>query len=388
MQKIIIQFICYSPRVYSGFDKFNLLLAHKLISKGYLPVFVFFDTMNYVPKIEDDLIDIGAKIELISSNGNNLWLKIWKLYEKYKPIIVHTHFDNKVKIITGIFSVLYHAEHYTSFHSQPLLCSLSDYIKEKGCIKRELLGLYYRFLLSTSKKIFTVSEAIKFAFEDISRSKSSKIITLFLGVDTLPHFKNKLELKIKYDLPFEKLLICNISAIEHIKGIDIILKSIYILKNEFKSTNFFFCHIGGIRAENDKNYEYLKKLQDQTKELKIDDCIKWMGLINDISELISVFDIYVHPSRSEGLGLSIMEAAVQSLPIVGSQIGGIPEIVKEGVNGFLFESENAVQLAEVLHKLIINKHLRDQMGKQSYKIVIENYNIDLQTNKLLEHYIN
>ena len=161
-----------------------------------------------------------------------------------------------------------------------------------------------------------------------------------------------------------------------------------ILKNEFKMNNFIFCHFGGLRNndEHSKNYkEYIFKLAN---ELNVNDVIVWLGHRNDIGDIMSAFDIYVHPSRMEGIGLANMEAATQSLPIVGSDIGGIPEIVIDGVNGFLFESDNAEQLAEGIYKLMKDMNLREKMGKESLMIVNKNFNIDVQTNKLVNYYFN
>ncbi len=64
-----------------------------------------------------------------------------------------------------------------------------------------------------------------------------------------------------------------------------------------------------------------------------------------------------------------MEAAVQKLPLIGSNVGGIPEMVIDGYNGYLFEKENPEELAERLYELCVNKTLRLEMGNNAWEHV-------------------
>ncbi|MEI7503758.1 MAG: glycosyltransferase family 4 protein [Paludibacter sp.] len=386
-QKVIIQFINYSPRIYSGFDRYNLVLARKLVALGYLPVFVFTDSISLVPLIATDLEAIGAQIELIPTKGNKqLITAYWHLYTKYKPLVVHTHFVEFSKIATALFSLLFGSKHFTSFHSTISLLPATDYQKKKGLIKRVSLLFFYKLLLLCSNRIFTVSEAIKDQFLDFASSHSSKIQKLYLGVDLKKNEKTQTELRSYLQLPQDIVLLCNISAFEPIKGLDIMCKAVFILKNKYKVQNFKFCHLGGLRSEDNISKTYRDSIYALAKELDIENEINWLGHRNDIGDIVSAFDIYVHPSRMEGLGVANMEAATQSLPIVGTNVGGIPEIVLNGVNGYLFESENAEQLAECIFKLIKDKALREKMGEASYKIVSENFSIEKQTDALIDYY--
>lgn len=387
-RKTILEFICYSPRIYSGFDRYNVILAKKLVEHGYLPIFVFSDSLEHVPAIKSDLEKVGAKIELIPGSGKKMILiAIWRLYKKYKPDVVHAHFEEFIQIGTALFSLILGSEHFTSFHSTISLLSASAYKKEKGNLKRISLWIFYRMLLFCSCKIFTVSEAIKNQFLNFSNSQSEKVNKLYLGVDLKKNDRSKTELRSSLGLAQDKILLCNISAFEHIKGLDIFCEAISLLKKNYRVQNFQFCHLGGLRADNELNRKYRESIYELANSLEIEDEVVWMGHRNDIGDIVSAFDIYVHPSRMEGLGVANMEAATQSLPIVGANVGGIPEIVIDGVNGFLFDSENAAQLAECIYKLIIDKSLRIKLGEASYQIVSENFNIEKQTDKLVEYYI-
>ncbi|MDR1698482.1 MAG: glycosyltransferase family 4 protein [Prevotellaceae bacterium] len=217
--------------------------------------------------------------------------------------------------------------------------------------------------------------------------RNNKVQKLYLGVEIRKNEHTKTELQQFLHLPQNKILLCNISAFEPVKGIDILCKAVAILKNNYKLTNFACCHLGGLRAENEKNRDYRQGIYDLCKELDIESEMIFLGHRNDIGKILSAFDVYVHPSRMEGLGLVNVEAGIQSLPLIGSNTGGIHEIIHNNENGFLFESENTEQLAEYLYKLIADEKLRKIMGTKSFEIVNKNFNIETQTEKLMEYYL-
>lgn len=88
-------------------------------------------------------------------------------------------------------------------------------------------------------------------------------------------------------------------------------------------------------------------------------------------ELLNQVDAFILPSYIEGLPISILEAMSYHLPIISTNVGGIPEIVKDGINGFLIEAGNKYQLKESIDKLIANKELREKMGDESAQMVKE-----------------
>ena len=97
-------------------------------------------------------------------------------------------------------------------------------------------------------------------------------------------------------------------------------------------------------------------------------------------------DIFVYPSYSEGLPIAVIEAMASGLPIVASNIGGLPDLVREGVNGILVEPGRADLLATALLKIAINPQLRHSMGEKSAQIAIEEYDIEQHVLQLVSIY--
>lgn len=97
-------------------------------------------------------------------------------------------------------------------------------------------------------------------------------------------------------------------------------------------------------------------------------------------------DIFVLPSHSEGLPITIIEAMACGLPVVGTRVGGIPDLITDGVNGLLVEKEQPDQLAESILQLCFDGALRTRMGEQGCARACQNHDMEGYVDRLLEIY--
>lgn len=91
--------------------------------------------------------------------------------------------------------------------------------------------------------------------------------------------------------------------------------------------------------------------------------MRLLGTRQDVPLIYAASDIAGLTSRTEGLPCPLLEAGASGLPVFGSKIGGIPEIIEDGSNGLLFESGNAMGLAHALDRLARDRNLREFMGQ-------------------------
>lgn len=105
----------------------------------------------------------------------------------------------------------------------------------------------------------------------------------------------------------------------------------------------------------------------RVKDLKIEDKFKYLGWVGGDSkiDLLNKCDVFVLPSYNEGLPISVLEAMSYGMPIVSTKVGGIPEIVLNGENGFMVEPGDKKGLCDALLKLKDDKSLRRVMGEKS-----------------------
>lgn len=111
------------------------------------------------------------------------------------------------------------------------------------------------------------------------------------------------------------------------------------------------------------------------KNLGISDKIEWRGFVpyNKVPEALSQIDVFVYPSLHEGFGRAIMEALAMERAVVTTNVGGIPDLIKDGINGFMVEPNNPEMLAGKIKELMENKELRGKFGKAGRKWVSNNF---------------
>jgi glycosyltransferase involved in cell wall biosynthesis len=115
-----------------------------------------------------------------------------------------------------------------------------------------------------------------------------------------------------------------------------------------------------------------------------DERILYVGYVSDVEDVYNSSDIIVVPSRwQEPLGLINLEAGACGKPVVATRVGGIPEIIRDGVNGFLVDAQNVEMLTARVNRLVEDKELRQHLGTEGRRLVERNFNLrpirDLET---------
>ena len=149
------------------------------------------------------------------------------------------------------------------------------------------------------------------------------------------------------------------------KGLEDLFEAMLILKSQNLSFNCLIFGVGSKEGE-------LKKMAE---DLNIKDKIEWRGFVpySKVPEALAQIDIFVYPSWHEGFGRSIMEALAMEKAVVATRVGGIPDLINDGENGFLVEPHNPSALAQKIKELIEDKELREIFGKAGREWVSKKY---------------
>lgn len=126
-------------------------------------------------------------------------------------------------------------------------------------------------------------------------------------------------------------------------------------------------------------------LEELVKNYGIEKSFHFVGFQKDVGAFLNAFDIFVLPSKNEGLGTSILDAQSVGLPVLASGVGGIPEVIDDGVNGILASSGDVDGFAESLNQLIENETLRKRLGKNALASV-KNFSIEKTVDKTIDLY--
>jgi glycosyltransferase involved in cell wall biosynthesis len=361
---------------YGGIEKFMVILAKEL-NINNISLIVIYNSEPSSKEFSNDIAQAGGKIIIAHAmHPIRYFIGFVKLFVSYKPILVHAHFQVYYSIIFA--KLLGCRKIFMTLHGM-IIDDGSKYVSDVAQLPSST-RLFRKIINKITYGIFSVSDAVKNQYTILFPAVGEKIRTLYLGsmpINNLPELST-----MKLNIDSDKVIIGTIGFNSPIKGLDILMDAMVILKNEFNCTSFLVYQIG-IDPLDTASSKYVYECEQ--KGLK--DMIKWMGIRNDTTELLAGMNIYCQPSRSEALGLAIVEAGMAGLPIVGSRVGGIPEIVKENFNGFLFDNGNAYQLAEILFRLISDPELRGKMGENSKEYLMINFNINRQTKALCNQYL-
>jgi glycosyltransferase involved in cell wall biosynthesis len=116
-------------------------------------------------------------------------------------------------------------------------------------------------------------------------------------------------------------------------------------------------------------------LEDKVNTLGLKTNVLFLGFQKDVALMLSVSDIFILPSLYEAFGISILEAMAMKVPVIATRVGGIPEVIKDGVDGILIEPKNPHSLSEAVIRLIQDERLRNNIVDAAYNKVIRKFKL-------------
>lgn len=119
---------------------------------------------------------------------------------------------------------------------------------------------------------------------------------------------------------------------------------------------------------------------------RLNEYVTFMGARNDVADILQSVDAFCLASDYEGLPISIIEAMRAGLPVIASDVGGVKELVRDGINGFLVEKGNIPSLADKLAALMENKKAACMMGRAGRKIYEDEFRIQKMMDSILRVY--
>ena len=254
---------------------------------------------------------------------------------------------------------------------------------EKAMLRfNSVLRSYEKKLMNRSDALIAVSKYTVNELTDLYGINPEKIHVIYNGVDT-QKFKprpNKTQLRKQFSLEPDKKIILFVGRLYHRKGLEPLLRSIHQVLKEFSNVTFAISGTGFKEKE--------ESLRNLAKKLDIENHIKFLGYIADekLPELYSASDIFVLPAIYENFPFAILEAQSSALPVISTNVGGIPEFLEDGKNGFVIEAGDERELTKKLLKLLENPVLAKQMGATGRELIEKNLSWDIITNQVIDLY--
>ena len=284
-------------------------------------------------------------------------------------------FENKIDVV-----MTYHfaSDIWGAFWGRkaPLIVSNR---RDIGFWRKGIHGWAYRFANRWVDRVVVNSEAGKKQVICDEGVSEQKIQVIRNGIDLERFSKSFDRANIRKGLGIlnDDLVVCCVGNLREIKGQKYLVEAGLEVLQKLPNTRFVFVGDGPLR----------KELEFKVQGSMFKEKFLFLGKKDDVPEILSIADVCVLPSLSEGLSNAILEYMAAGKPVIATNVGGNSELVENEINGILVEPANSKQLAEAMNELLESSQEREAFGKNARNKVEKEFALD-QMIKAYEHLFN
>lgn len=268
--------------------------------------------------------------------------RVAKIIDRYKIDVLHIHWAKDLNL--AVFSKL------LSRRDVRLV-----YTRHMG-ITRQKKDFYHRFLYRGVNKLIV---GTKLVYDEAIRYlplKENIIEQLYIGVPSVSADHDKYKIIIENSrIRDRKFKIGLFGRIEQGKGQEVLVHAVEDLVERGHDVGAAI--IGHIMDDS-----YFSNLRDHIESSKLSDYIQFFGYMEKPDSIMACFDVIVLTTYCETFGLVLVEAMMAGVSVIGTDAGGVPEIIENGVNGILFKPGSSSELAEAIEKLIVDVSYRSNLA--------------------------
>ncbi|MBU8933935.1 MAG: glycosyltransferase family 4 protein [candidate division Zixibacteria bacterium] len=277
--------------------------------------------------------------------------------QAFKPDLIHLHYVSGF----GLWGV------WSRF--SPLVMSVwgSDVVDFPST---RLRRAWLRYQLGKATHITATSDFLRKTTRNLLPAVEQRISVIPFGVN-VPNTTEPLP-------SMDYLRLCFIKNHKSIYGLDILLRALARAKSRIPNIKLSLAGRGEMTGE----------LQSMVTDLNIADIVDLVGFIENknIYKFISQHHMVVMPSRREAFGVAALEAGICGRPVIASNVGGVPEVLRDGETGILIPPNDPEALAEAIMTLSQNADLMKKMGDAGHLFVRDNFSWDRSLDMMIELY--
>lgn len=333
------------------------------------------------------LVKLGHQIHFISADVPYRLIAPWRrnvFYHEVEtmqyPLFVDEPFDfalaNKIYQVAEQYGIEVIHGHYAMPHF-PAIYLAKEMLESKGRKIKTLMTFHGSDVYLVGEDP-TLRDIVKFSVEKADgvtavakalAEDAQRIYDLKREIQVVPNFvtivpgaeKSK-ELR-EIFAPQNEKIIAHISNFRQIKRIQDVIRLFAAIDKKVPSRLILI----GDGPEKNTAYKISKQLNLLTR-------VHFLGLQTSIAKLLSIADLFILPSQKEGLPLSILEAMASAVPIIATNVCGIPELVKDGESGYLSEVGDIKKMSEDAIKILSDKKLHEKLSKKAKEVALKKYN--------------
>ncbi|MDT3426901.1 glycosyltransferase involved in cell wall biosynthesis [Paenibacillus forsythiae] len=319
---------------------------------------IVFETFDWTPYGVSPIVQ-----KYIQTYRDYLWWTKLRLNKRFD--LIHAHHPIAGMAMKKVFPDVPLVQTFHSSYERELI--LNGKIAENG-LEHEFLTRIYRELEYVSDRLMTVSQSFADYMSHYTENPSR--------IQIIPNgFDEKRFKPVAHENEVPQLV--TVTRLVPAKGIDVLFNACAELK---KRGHEYVLHIigdGPSRAD----------LENLARSLGIYNETIFYGYTLHPEEFMPFFDIFVLPSRAEAFGSVFAEAALSCLALVGTDIGGIPEQIEDGINGLLVQPDDVIALADALEKVISDPAFRYELSRSAWEKAKNLYSLTRIANQLKKTYL-
>ncbi|HOO57132.1 MAG TPA: glycosyltransferase family 4 protein [bacterium] len=248
---------------------------------------------------------------------------------------------------------------------------------------KKLNRMYIKWICGKAASVVAVSDAVKRRLVDMGVSPQ-KIEVVYNGTEIVEPDDEKIEVLRKEFSVTQGPLIGIIGTIAELKGQYVMIEALSGLVKDFPGIKLF---IVGSKFPDVYSDIYMREMLRLIEKCGIGNNVVFTGARNDVAQLMHMLDVVVQPSVFyDSLPRSVMEAMASGKPVVGSDIGGIPEMIIDGETGYIVEPRRPDRLEEAIRSLLSDSGKIIEMGRAAKERAEKHFSNTGQTLKLMEIY--
>jgi glycosyltransferase involved in cell wall biosynthesis len=252
-------------------------------------------------------------------------------------------------------------EHTWSYEGQPL----------RRFLDRELVGRF-------ADRFLAVSREDRRRMIDIEGVKPAKAFFMPIGIPKPPPVTGR-DVRAELGITAGALVLGTVCALRPQKALDVLVRAAAELVEEFPDVQVLIAGSG----------EDAERLHALVAKLGLERTVRLLGFWapDDVPDLLAALDVAINSSDFEGSPLGVMEFMAAAKPVVATSVGGTPDLIDDGVEGFLVPRRDHRALAQATAKLLRDPELRARMGEQGRERQAREFDLDGMVRRLEDIYV-
>jgi glycosyltransferase involved in cell wall biosynthesis len=373
LPRTVLSVFAVNPQRIGGVEMFARELSLQLDSFGWKSVLCFLDSPPR--NVGCFLAAPGVSIERLPGTGRLRWSVLRdmsRLLRKYRPEILHMHFTDSSSLLPWLARLRSVRRIYVTDHIS----------RREGSSARR--AAWWKLAIGRALNwpltgLIAVSDYNALSDKTYGAIPERRVTRIYNGVDLSRISGDAGRFRQEHTIPDDRAIVLQVSWMIPEKGVEDLIEAARLVLSSNPNVQFVLAGEGASRRE------YMARAE----AAGMADHFTWTGLIGDplASGVYAAANVVCQLSRwQEAFGWMIAEAMACSRPVVATRVGGIPELVEDGISGYLVRRRQPAEAADRILRLLDDRELRHKMGANGRRAVEARFNLQRNVGQLLELY--